>query len=142
MTQGIAAVTAGQRGGWPDQSPERDLEMDGQPFVWAGVQVQDCEDSPDSGRVSVRRVPGLPLQGKYLPMASMSPTLSAEHPLGRTWSQAHHQRYWVESFCTSVPVVPVPWGGCEDSVSHRMNSAAGLPLSECRLLLSPPPLNR
>lgn len=52
MTQGIAAVTAGRRGGWPDQAPERDLEMDGQPFVWAGIQVQNCEDSPDSGRVS------------------------------------------------------------------------------------------
>lgn len=58
MIQGIVAVIVGQRGGWFDQVLERDLEMDGQFFVWVGVQVQDCEDSFDLGRVSVRRVLG------------------------------------------------------------------------------------
>lgn len=58
MTQAIAAGNrrAGQRGGWPDQAPERDLETCRHPLEIVG-KIQNSKHVPDSVSVSVQRVP-------------------------------------------------------------------------------------
>ena len=49
----------GRRGRWPDQAPEKDLEMHRRCLTQKGImKVQNSEDGPDSVLLSIQRVLG------------------------------------------------------------------------------------